>query len=824
MGFLCANQNMSSKLLDHRPKINLVDLFFIMASFSLLIIRCKAELSPTTMSPSDEILPTVIDTYYNESSAGEVSTTTQGTLVDKTEVDVHVPYGKSDEEEASSDDIVSRFLKLVDEIEQDKANCKKGTWEDRLPMGTVSYGPILYKEQAFKTVDFANLYTRLWKNLVIDEVEGGENFFYSTVASLVENDDKIFAAGSCHDHLRFGNYTVFCPYAYRKPDGTINVKDLSLEYQYLEQNSEWFYEARLKGQQVAADQNSRNSRVTYTFRYNQSEHGETVDSDSLLVRYEDGHWSSPYFDCGGGDIWMMTYTVPFLGYDENGSYFFKGTSGVDIDLRVIDINQCPSENESASEVDNIFADSARCHKDSEKCVHIQGRGFSRGSYKCVCREGFFFPDLSVPPELRYYNGTDIEHHYTQMDSGLDNDYEKMVCLKCGVGCNVCVDGRSCMFEHNWILRTTLLLIQCTVTICLLPLLMFTIYFREVKVVKAASPVLLRIILLGGLLLYCPVLVSYSSPTDFNCAAMQWFKEIGFATMFGALLLKTWRISVVFRVRSAARVRITDVDLIKRLGLIISGFALYLIVRMAVSTPRVKEGISLEKLKTYQCHYDWWDYAANIAELLLLLWGVRLCYVVRKAPSEFNESRFISWAIYNETLITLFHTIAIIFLQDLANPDVLYLIWFLFSQLTTTIVLALLFGSKIHLVLQGKGDKTDHRTMGGTSIGFRQRTWDREANSTSSQGLMTFEGKSLNQLDMQEELRRLYTQLELLKTKNMVAGNPHLSKKLTAMAEAARATEQILMDSETTTSTCPLETTYMLNGSGRITKVGNGDWT
>ena len=41
------------------------------------------------------------------------------------------------------------------------------------------------------------------------------------------------------------------------------------------------------------------------------------------------------------------------------------------------------------------------------------------------------------------------------------------------------------------------------------------------------------------------------------------------------------------------------------------------------------------------------------ELCLLLWGIRLCIVVRKAPSEFNESRFISWAIYNETLLSLF---------------------------------------------------------------------------------------------------------------------------------------------------------------------------
>lgn len=46
-------------------------------------------------------------------------------------------------------------------------------------------------------------------------------------------------------------------------------------------------------------------------------------SDEILsVKYEDGRWSKPYYDCGGGNIWMLTYTVPFFGY-ENGTYFFK---------------------------------------------------------------------------------------------------------------------------------------------------------------------------------------------------------------------------------------------------------------------------------------------------------------------------------------------------------------------------------------------------------------------------------------------------------------------------------------------------------------------
>ena len=39
--------------------------------------------------------------------------------------------------------------------------------------------------------------------------------------------------------------------------------------------------------------------------------------------------------------------------------------------------------------------------------------------------------------------------------------------------------------------------------------------------------------------------------------------------------------------------------------------------------------------------------------------------------------------------------------------------------------------------------------------------------------------------LQEEFRRLYTQLELLKQRNMKIGNRHLQHKLSAMTEAAQ---------------------------------------
>lgn len=53
----------------------------------------------------------------------------------------------------------------------------------------------------------------------------------------------------------------------------------------------------------------------------------------------------------------VNYTIPL--------YIFRGTSGIDIDLQKVDIDQCP--NEPGEEL-NVFADSARCKKETTKVI------------------------------------------------------------------------------------------------------------------------------------------------------------------------------------------------------------------------------------------------------------------------------------------------------------------------------------------------------------------------------------------------------------------------------------------------------------------------
>jgi hypothetical protein len=68
-----------------------------------------------------------------------------------------------------------------------------------------------------------------------------------------------------------------------------------------------------------------------------------------------------------------------------------------------------------------------------------------------------------------------------------------------------------------------------------------------------------------------------------------------------------RISVIFRVRSAKAIKITDLDLIKRLGVIVSIFAVFLSIRTIVGPPHVIVAKTADDLKAYICQTDWWDH-------------------------------------------------------------------------------------------------------------------------------------------------------------------------------------------------------------------------
>ncbi|XP_012543877.2 metabotropic glycine receptor [Bombyx mori] len=668
------------------------------------------------------------------------------------------------------EDVVTKFLRLIESQHLLGENCTAGTHLN-LGEGVVDrYAQERFRVEADVAVNRANMLTRLWK-YAGSSVMYNEYLLHASVFSMVEFDDDIFAAGNCYDQYQYKDYQLFCPFAYRLPEGPILAKDLAVEYKYLSNTSEWFYIARKNAERVIRNHNQfRRGYNTYTF--NDTAHTDREPDEILSVTYEDGKWSKPYYDCGGGNIWMLTYTVPFFGYN-NGSYFFKGTSGIDIDLRRVDIDQCPIR--SGSTQLNIFAGTDKCKKKTTECVPIPGLGFRRGSYRCVCKRGFYFPNTTAGN--RYYNGSDIEEEYEKHllhQRSLYSKTEAYECLPCAEGCEACTDGSPCVAALNWVVRTTIFALACLVISCLPFIVYFTIKYGHVRVVRAASPALLRVIVLGALLIYCTTLVMYGRPTVLTCTARVWLREVGFCLTYGALMLKTWRISVIFQIRSAKAVKISDMYLLRRIGIIVGVACVLLAIRTLVAPPTVIVGRTKDDLKAYLCNTDWWDHSFTTLEVIFLMWGIRLCIMVRKAPSEFNESRFISMAIYNEFLLSVFLNISMLFLQSPANPDLLYIIFFCHTQLTVTLLLCFIFGSKAYMVYKGHG-KDDREKTGK----FRSRAAESTYTMTTNRTARFCD--NMTERELEEEFRKICNQLDKLRER--CGGSAHIARKIIAMQDS-----------------------------------------
>lgn len=171
--------------------------------------------------------------------SGEVD----GDLVQNTDVGLSRSRGTAS---GSVQDTVEAFLSIVEQYEKNKENCTPGTTFN-LGKGVVAqYGLRRFMQQAMTAVNRANLLTRVWKS-ADQGVLDSEYFFYTAVRSMVEGDPNLFAAGNCYDEYEFKDYKLFCPYAYRllNDSAQIMVKDLSVEYMYLDEDSEFFFVPRI---------------------------------------------------------------------------------------------------------------------------------------------------------------------------------------------------------------------------------------------------------------------------------------------------------------------------------------------------------------------------------------------------------------------------------------------------------------------------------------------------------------------------------------------------------------------------------------------------
>lgn len=248
--------------------------------------------------------------------------------------------------------------------------------------------------------------------------------------ATVIGDRKIYGCGVLFDRGQFPNKTHFAPYAYRleRNDRKFYVDDLSRPmYQRSDSfysRREYFRQLKLRWASNADDLETYTAKIN--IRYNSSGL-YPIKYDHYPLQYKaaelrHGHWTSPYFDCHGHHKdWIITYAVPFFGWDKIKSKLeFKGIVSVSMRVEELAINQCPDE----FHVHNAFKNSNKCDRKSTRCVPILGRRFDSGGYKCECEQGYEYP-FNDP--ITYFDGQIMEAEYSNMVEDKPSRFDTLKC-------------------------------------------------------------------------------------------------------------------------------------------------------------------------------------------------------------------------------------------------------------------------------------------------------------------------------------------------------------------------------------------------------------
>ncbi|KAM8818706.1 putative G-protein coupled receptor 179 [Rhynchonycteris naso] len=490
--------------------------------------------------------------------------------------------------------------------------------------------------------------------------------------------------------------------------------------------------------------------------------------DGYLGDVQHVRLSPPFLECQEGRLrpgWLITLSATFYGLKPDLSPEIRGQVQMDVDLQSVDINQCDSG-------PGWYSNTHLCDLNSTQCIPLESQGFVLGHYFCRCRPGFYRANHSGGLE------ESATHPTGQFGSLQGSSRRLLQCQPCAESCTSCMDATPCLVQEALALRAAVLACQaCCMSAVFLSMLL-SYRCRQSKRIRASGVVLLETILFGSLLLYFPVFILYFKPSLFRCIALRWVRLLGFATVYGTIILKLYRVLQLFLSRTAQRgPHVSSGQLLRRLGLLLLLVLGFLVVwtvgvleRDILNMPLVTQGHTSMGRHFYLCHHDRWDYIMVVAEMLLLCWGSFLCHATRAVPSAFHEPRYMGIALHNELLLSAaFHAARFVLVPSL-HPDWTLLLFFFHTHSTVTTTLALIFIPKFwkpgappreEMVEEVYEDELDLQRSGSYFDSSIASAWSQ---------------RSLDPGDIRDELKKLYAQLEVHKTKEMAANNPHLPKK------------------------------------------------
>ncbi|KAG5885164.1 hypothetical protein JTB14_037473 [Gonioctena quinquepunctata] len=463
-------------------------------------------------------------------------------------------------------------------------------------------------------------------------------------------------------------------------------------------------------------------------------------------------WGKAFKDCAFLQSWVY-------------SYILKSTSSIGLFFGV-DLNQCDME------LGEIFNGTHRCHEESMQCIR-EGPGVEKsGRYRCICRKGFYLPSGANLSSSGLY-GEDIEAGLIDMPR----------CLPCPEGCEVCEPSGICTARKDVYLKTVVLCIQLASMAVTFVLALVVFKQRKTKAIATSMWTILETILLGIFILYATVLVKSFDPSVTQCLLEPWFREVGFVICYGAIILKLYRHLIEFRTRKAHRWVVKDTDLLKYLLIMVISVLGYMAAYTSITLNFLHENYSMlyvgqtsdgERFRA--CKYLWWDYVTETGELIILIFGIHLSYASRNAKTQFQERTFLCAAISLELTISTLFYVSRIFLLPGLHPDVVLIVYCVRTQLTQTLAIILIFVPKFWYQQKQIRNLAQEYSCRLPVDAFKDGIHGPLTSNNSDVEVGEVSLADMSPDDIRAELKRLYLQLEILKSKTICRDNPHVSKR------------------------------------------------
>ncbi|KAJ3119090.1 hypothetical protein HDU96_000005 [Phlyctochytrium bullatum] len=245
------------------------------------------------------------------------------------------------------------------------------------------------------------------------------------------------------------------------------------------------------------------------------------------------------------------------------------------------------------------------------------------------------------------------------------------------------------------MRSAFVAITASCSAFTLGLLGYMVAYRKMKIFVASSPVFLALIILGANISYVGIyLFSMYPMTNGSCVVFGWLKYMGFAVVFGALLVKTHRISVIFAGKKNKTIRLSDAVLFGYFSIIVGLWAVLLIIWNVIPSQR-------PFLQT--------DTVANVA------WNGTV--------TSFFQTDYCNFRDYNA--ISNF---------AVRDPDVIFVMEALVVILTQTTVAVVLFIPKAIEILAGRGNNNTTFQNTGSTGGSHPSSIQPDKRGASAQAL------------------------------------------------------------------------------------------